>query len=286
LCRPYDTLCFARLLANGGEWKGKQLLSRRTVEQVTGNYTDTHLCGQNFYNTFGYGYQVWHSYNEGFAFYGMHSQFMFYDKATDIMFVCTGGNTSGVAGEIIATLFYTVIVDGADEKALPENIKSQQELSQLISGLKIPVTRGEKFSEFEKEINNKTFLTEENPMGIKKFSLSFTEEEGEFRYTNAQGDKVLKFGKGKNIIQQFPEKGYSSTEGRVKDMDNTYRCAVSAAWNQKNRLEITVQIIDDYFGVLNISIGFNKKYAWLQMFKEAEDFLWTYEGTAAAEMED
>ena len=34
-------------------------------------------------------------------------------------------------------------------------------------------------------------------MGIKKFSLSFTEEEGEFKYTNAQGDKVLKFGKGK-----------------------------------------------------------------------------------------
>ena len=286
LCRPIDTLSFGRLLANGGEWNGKQLLSKKTVEQVLGNYTDTHSFGQHFYDAHGYGYQVWHSYTEGFAFLGMHSQYVFYDKATDIMLMCTGGNVSGIPGEIISTLFYTVIVDGAGAEALPENTSAQKELSDLFATLKIPVVRGKKASKLEKEINNKTFIPEDNPMGIKKFSFSFGESEGEFRYTNAQGDKVLKFGKGKNIIQQFPEKGYSSTTGRVKDMNNTYRCAVSAAWNEENRLGISVQIIDDYIGILNISVGFKGKHAWLQMFKEAEDFLWTYEGTAAAQMVD
>jgi len=284
LCTPRDTLLFGRLLANGGVWNGKQLLNLEAVETALGNYSCTKSFGYQGFDTFGYGCQIWHSYKEGFAFLGMHDQRLFYDRKTDITFMCTGGNPSGVTGELLATLFYTVITDSAEDKSLPENAIAQKELSELIGTLKIPVAAGEEYSDFEKEINGKIFVPEKNNMGITKFSFSFEKDGGEFKYTNAQGDKSLKFGRKKNIIQQFPQTGYSKDVGGEECENHTYRCAVSGAWNESKHINLTVQIIDEYIGLLDISVGFNGKYAWLSMVKEAENFLEEYNGNAVAEM--
>ena len=63
---------------------------------------------------------------------------------------------------------------------------------------------------------------------------------------------------------------------------NTYKCAASFGWVEKQKLSIIVQIIDDYIGLLNITIGFNDDYALLDMCKSAEDFLDEYSGCAVA----
>ena len=156
------------------------------------------------------------------------------------------------------------------------------ELKRYCNNLELPVVDSKECSNFENEINGKKFIVESNPMGITEFTLKFNNHEGSFIYSNAQGNKEIKFGKQKNIIQAFPQSGYSKNVGGIKCEGNTYKCAASAGWVEEKKLSIIVQIIDDYIGLLNIIIGFNGEYALLDMRKNAEDFLNEYQGFAIA----
>ena len=118
-------------------------------------------------------------------------------------------------------------------------------------------------------------------MGISKICLTFTDDKGCFSYTNEQGDKELEFGLGHNEFGMFPQEGYSSEVGSVAAPENYYKCAVSAAWIESNKLRILVQIIDRYFGNMSITIGFKDNTNGVFMTKNAEDFLSEYQGYAS-----
>ena len=133
---------------------------------------------------------------------------------------------------------------------------------------------------FGKEISGKTYTLCENPMKIEKFRIDFDDCGGTLYYTNATGDKQLKFGYGHNEFQKFPEDGYSDMTAGKPCPGNKYECAVSANFLEAKKFHIKVQAIDKYFGILNIVIGFQEGKLGLFMDKTAEDFLWTYTGYA------
>lgn len=282
LCTPLDMLRFGRLIARGGEWHGKQLLHPEAVRAATDCYTDTNTHGVRGYSNHGYGYQIWHSYDESFLFNGMHDQMMLYDPVRDISFVCTAGNPPGVSRELIVTGLYEKIIRQTSDKPLLSDPEAYRTLKKEIDSLKLRTADGSPYSEFEKEIDGVRYIPSDNPMGVTEFSLCFSADEGEFRYRNGQGEKTLRFGRCENIFQQFPQTGYSREIGGCDCPGHTYRCAVSGAWSEQCRLTLTVQFIDDYIGLLNISIGFNADRAWLAMRKSAENFLNEYDGFADA----
>ena len=281
LCTSRDQLAFGRLIANGGKWNGRQLLNSTLLEEAIAKHTDTVVSGISAYSNVGYGYQIWRCYDGAFAFYGMHDQLMIYHPETDIIFVCTAGNPPGVSRSVIIENFYSDIIDGISDKPLPESIYTS-ELVRYCENLKLIAAHGKEKSDFESEINNKRYVTESNKMGITEFSLTFDENGGKFSYTNNQGQKTIEFGRKRNVLQQFPQTGYSGNVGGIKCDGNTYKCAVSAGWVEENKLSIIVQIIDNYIGLLNITIGFRDDYALLNMNKSAEDFLDEYNGCAVA----
>ena len=140
---------------------------------------------------------------------------------------------------------------------------------------------GADMSAFEKEINGRRFVAAgENPMGITEFTLRFEKNGGIFGYINAQGHKALSFGRNENHFQKFPQTGYSKETGAVECAGHQYDCAVSAAWKEEKKLLIFVQIIDEYIGLLDITIGFHDHYAVIDMKKDAEYFLMEYSGYA------
>ena len=143
--------------------------------------------------------------------------------------------------------------------------------------------KGEKTSEYQKERDGATFVAKENPMGITKFSLSFENGKGKFNYTNAQGDKTIEFGMCENQFGLFPQAGYPKDVCSVPKEGHFYKYAASAAWKEEKKLFIKVQIIDDYLGILGITIGFNFNKAGIFMQKVAEDFLDEYQGMLSAE---
>ncbi len=278
ICTPRDMLAFARLIANKGEWNGKILLDRKAMEEATSKLVNSNGESVCLHNSNGYGHQIWQGYKKGFAFYGMHDELTIYDEETDIIFVCTAGNTYADGGKsLIIKSFYEQITDNVCE-FLPDNPVAYDELCNVTSDLKLPVVKGEKTSPIADAINGIKYIAEENACTINEFSIKLYENGGEFIYKNSQGDKKIKFGIGYNEFQKFPQTGYPREVDTVSCEGNMYDCCASAAWTEEKQLSIKVQIIDEYIGWLHILVNFTDDLASLKMFKIAEDFLGEYEG--------
>ena len=267
LCTTRALERFARLLMNGGTWHGKQLISRDYVRAATSFQSDTSLAGVSMYNAYGYGYQIWLTDRGGFSFHGMGGQHAIVLPQQKLIFTMTGDNqyNANYADTVYDAFFRAFF----GEEARP-------------SPAALSIADGRTNSPFAARIDGATFALNDNPMGIKRFTLRFHGDEGAFEYENAQGSKTISFGLGKNVFGHFPQLGYSDDRGNVHE--NTgfmYRCAAGAGWKEEKKLFIRVQIIDRYFGSLHINIGFaDENRAALYMTKAAEDFLNEYNGWA------
>ena len=152
-------------------------------------------------------------------------------------------------------------------------LKAYEESQKLFT---LPLS---KTSPFAEKVREKVFRCEENAPGIKWFRLDFNHDEGSFHYENVQGEKVIRFGFGKNIFHKFPQTGYSDLIGSVTAPGNQYDAAFSADWPAQRMLRIRCQIIDKYFGNLAIVFGFrDENTVTVRMDKAAEDFLKEYTG--------
>lgn len=280
LMRPIDLWKIARFVLNCGKWNGEQILTDY-IKEATKVQTDNNVFGAADCDTFGYGYQFWRTYDNSYAMLGMGCQIALCVPDKELIMIYNGDNQGNEFAEnLVLRGFFDIIAGGIKESALPENQKSYSSLKRCTDDLKLSCAVGKDFSDFQNEINNKTYYLSENPMGIRKFRLEFSDGDGKFIYENAQGNKVLSFGMGKNVYGLFPQEGYSDDTGTVYSKGNFYSCAASAAWTEEKKLFIKVQITDKYFGRLNITIGFKDDKVGLFMNKAAEDFLCEYQGYA------
>lgn len=274
LCTPRALMNFARFVMNLGTWEGERLLSEAYMRDATRQQTSCNLEGRRAYNRHGYGYQIWMN-ERGFSFHGMGGQFAICVPEEDFIFVCTGDNQyNDMAAEIIFRAVFDHLIP-AQEAMAEENY----ELSAAF---------GDADSDFAKKISGKTFVCDENPMGIEWFRLGFGEGDGCLIYKNVQGEKRLPFGMGKNRFGKFPQMGYSDERGNVHELNSfMYDCAASAGWLEPQTLQLRVQIIDRYFGSTMITFGFrDERTAAVRMIKHAEDFLGEYDGWMAAHRND
>lgn len=286
ICTPTDLLKIARFLLNGGRWHGEQILNERYVAEATAKQIDNNPWGLNDFDTQGYGYQIWRTYRNSFFFNGMGCQFAVCVPDLDLILVYNGDNQGkALAKNIIFEAFFRLIAGEMGESPLGNDAAAQRELKAFCDGVKLQAAVGAAHSGFDREVNGVWFAVKKNPMGISKFRLVFDETGGgRFEYTNAQGEKAIAFRLCENAFGVFPQEGYADEVGAVATKGHFYRCAASAAWIEPKKLFLKVQIIDRYFGNLNITIGFDGNgKAGLYMCKSAEDFLDEYEGFAEAE---
>ncbi len=281
-----DLLKFAEFVMHKGNHNGEQILNEKYLTDATSNLIDNCELGNNSYDSQGYGYQIWRSYDNSYAFIGMGGQFAICVPDKDLIFVCNGDNQGiGTAYQHIFDNFFNLISRQAAYNELPENPAAEKALADYSGSLKLSVAIGDKASPYAEKINGKEFVLNKNPMNIEKLSLHFEEGCGLLRYTNKQGEKEIKFGMGENAFGMFPETGYSDRCCWESVPGHMYKCAASAGWVQEKTLYIKVQIIDTYFGNLHIKIGFSDDgRLGLSMRKNAEAFLNEYQGWAAGDM--
>lgn len=278
LCTPRALLKFAQFVMQEGCWEGRQLVSQAYMRAAVQPRTDNCLDGGERYDAYGYGYQIWRAFKNGFSFNGMGGQFAVCVPEKDFVFVCTADDqlTSTVDSGIIFDTLFAEIVEHLDGESPDEGF-------DLAAPLSLSVARGKKQSAFEAEINGATFLLDENPMGIRWLRLSWDAHRlGCLTYENAQGEKQLPFGMGENWFGPFPQAGYSNDRGNEHLLtDFRYRCAASAGWVEERKLQIRVQVIDRYLGLLVITPGFRPDgLLGVFMNKCAEDFFQEYSGWA------
>lgn len=282
MCRPTDLLKVARFVMNKGSFNGKQILEKKYIDmavncKVFNNYSDT--CA---YDTHGYGFQFWGTYDDAFSMLGMGSQLAICVPQKDLILIYNADNQGkGYSDQYILDAFFKYIVNTASDKKISINKEGVRKLESLTNRLELISASGVKYNDFEREINGVTYGLAENVMGISQFKLTFFEESGIFEYVNKQGKKSIEFGRCKNIFSYFPEEGYSDEIGTFVSEGHKYKCAASMSWVEDKKIHIRVQIIDKYFGNLSITIGFRDDVCGLYMEKNAEDFLKEYQGYAS-----
>ena len=285
VCTLRDMVAFGRFVMNYGVWKGERLMNENYLKAATSklvaNREDAHYAA--YYD--GYGYQIWRVCGNGFAFVGMGDQFTICYPEKDLIFSCMSDNQgTSFIREMIFTSLEDMFVDEIKDEPLEEDIKAQTELQKLIDSLELYSEKGLDDSSFREELNGVVYECEENPMGITKFSFVFTDKtKGEFRYTNAQGDKVLPFGVNHNVFGKFPQLGYANDRGAVPTTDGfMYDDAVSFAWMEEKKIVLKVQVIDRYFGNMGAMFAFRDEYAYACFSKTAEHFMAEYSGVLLA----
>lgn len=279
ICTPMDLLLFARFVLNRGTWEGKRYLSADYLAEATTPSVANDYYGFETHDTYGYGYQFWGAPHGCFAMYGMGNQIALMDPAHDLIFVITSDNQGNPHGyEKISEAFFDEIYPVIGEP-LPEDKENADRLAALCESRELFYLKGAKDSAFAELIRGKVYECDENPMGIKRFSLDFSGDTGYFRYENEGGERELTFGLGRNEFGYFPEDGYSDLVGMVPSPGHRYACAASADWQEERKLRIRVQVIDKYFGNLAIVFGFrNDRQVTVSMVKTAEAFLNEYQG--------
>ncbi len=279
LMKPIDLLKVIRFLLDFGKVQGEQILNEKFVSDATSALISTeHFYGE--YARMGYGYLIWRTYENSFFFNGMGAQFAVGSPDKDLILVVTSDNQGiAEAKDIILDGYFEKVYSKAGEP-LPEDEKAFAELESYASSLKLFCEKGEKSSSLTEKINGKTFVLEENPMGIENLKFTFCKDRGILEYKNATGQKSLVFGICENCFTVFPEEGYSREVGSQYAAGNYYKCATSAAWKTENILMLNVQVIDEYFGRLWMRFDFENDDVTVTMTKSAEDFFATYEGTA------
>ena len=275
LCTPRALMNFARFVMNRGVWEGERLMDAGYLSAATACQTDNNLDGGMSYDRHGYGYQFWRSEQGSFMMNGMGGQFALCVPEKDFILVCTGDNQ--LTGDLTAPAMFRAAFD-----CLVDALPPGPAPAPVCDGpAALPVAHGAANSPFTERINGRWFACEDNPMGIRRFRFTFTGDEGVFEYENAQGEKRLPFGMKRNLFGKFPQRGYSDGYGNVHDeqSDFLYGCAASGGWLEPRKLQLKVQILDRYFGLLTATFGFTEDLlCGARMVKAAEDFLSEYNG--------
>ena len=283
LCTTRDIASFGQLCMRYGEWEGEQLMSADYLRRATSRVVDNneHAHGGVFQH--GYGYQIWRTEQNGFAFVGMGHQFTVCLPDRDFVFTITSdnqGQSSEWIREMMIGALFDIVIDGMQDSPLPENAEAQARLAEQTSDLKLRAVMGAGDSPYREQLNGTTYVCSDNPMGIKEITFSFDgAQSGALHYVNEQGEKVIPFGINHNVFGKFPELGYSDEHGsEITENGFTYNDAASAAWVEDTKLMLYVQIIDKYFGNMGAVFSFKGDELYARFSKCAENFLQKYEG--------
>ena len=280
LCTQRDLFKIARFVMNKGKWNGEQILNEAYLTVAASKLIENNMRDIKAWDSYGYGYQIWQTFQNSFLFFGMGCQIALGIPEKDLIFICNGdaqGNEYGM--QIVLENFFEIIADNMESSPIAEE-GGYDELMQTTKHLKLATAIGEKQSGLESKIHGVTYEMDDNPMGITKMRFEFDKDGGTWYYTNAQGHKELRFGRCENVFGDFPEEGYSDIIGGQVAPGHKYHCATSAAWSSETELYIKVQIIDKYFGNLTVRVGFRDDVIGVSMHKVAEAFLETYQGFA------
>ena len=274
MCKPIDLMKTCRFVANKGVWNGKRLMNEKFLTDATSTQVQQNIYGFRNYNSYGYGYQIWKTKNDGFFFNGMGGQYCVYDPVTDIIFEINE-DTQGddMALNLVFGDFYNIIADNAGEP-LPENPEDYKELCDYIASRKLYSLDGKCESSWKEKIDGVTYTSENSLM--KWFRFDFKEDKATLTYFNDRGEMKLDIGFGHNEFGLFPEDGYSDEVGAMWCSGNRYRYAASGEWCEEAKLRVRVQIVDKYFANLGMLFSFMGDEVFVITDKRAEDFLNEY----------
>ena len=274
ICTLRDMAKVALTVMNYGRWGDEQLLPAAYVRAATAKQIDNSIRGNP-----GYGYQIWCERENGFSFRGMGSQYALCFPDKEFMFTCIADTQGAPSGTPIPDVMWEELYPHLADGPLAEDRAAHAELMATIERLAVLPLPGNADAPAAAAVNGAWYALEDNPMGITRMRLSFDGDQGTWEYTNGQGDNALRFGIGRVVSDQFPQRNYFGEQIGVVP-GTQYDCLASAAWIDEQTLNLEVSITDNYLGGLRISFAFKGDEIGVFMTKQAEWFLDEYAGFA------
>ena len=275
-----DTVRLMTLVKNRGVAHGKQLLPADYIDEATSNLIDNSNEFPDITATQGrgYGYQIWQTYENGFAFTGMGAQCAIALPHKDFVAVFYGDTQGQPDYDGIFDLIKEHITDHIGQP-YAEDPSAQAALENRLSKLKVPVPAGEKTSPLAETINGKDYNLFINPMQIQQLRFEFEDNCGVLKFKTLRGDRKIPFGLAENVNFLFPEKHYYDYQINVP-CNRELNAFASAVWVKENELLLRVYVIDNNLGNLKAYFTFEGDQVFVKMEKVAEWFMDEYEGTA------
>lgn len=280
VCTLRDVASFGLLVMNYGMYEGKRLMGEEYLREATKKQVSNREDGHYSVLNQGYGYQIWRTENNGFAFVGMGDQLTLCFPDKNLLFAFFSDNQGNdKLREFIVGAFLDLIVEKISSTPLAENKSAYHRYELATKNLKLRAVTGEDNDTLKNKINGVKYVCQPNPMGIKNFTFSFNKTGGTFTFVNEQGKKKIPFGINKNVFGKFPQLGYYNEYGGIDTNDGfMYDDAVSLAFTDERSLVLFVQIIDKYFGNMSAVFSFNGDDVSARFSKTAEFFLNEYNG--------
>ena len=278
LCTPRELARVALLCLNGGQWDGQQLIDEAYIRQATSCQVDNSLDNADIEHRQGYGYQIWRTRHNGFAFWGMGCQLAICLPDQDMVIVTTGDtqDTTPDTSIVMRTLWDTIL-PALSDGALPEDAAAHAVLTDTMRGLSLVTAGGAAQSPLSAAVSGKLYKLHPNEAGWRDVRFVFSGSEGRMVYTNCRGTKEIPFGFGTAKPFVFPETHYSGLRiGAPRGAG--YASQASAGWVGGRTLFILCYLVDDHLGSLRVNAVFDGERITLCMKKTAEGFLDDYTG--------
>lgn len=275
LATTRDLAKFGLFCLHGGEWNGKQLVSREYMSAATSKQISTYVSDWSA-NRPGYGYQFW-MIDGGFACCGMGGQFVFMFPDKDLLIVTTADTQACSGGDDQIRFAAVRLMKKIHDEALPEQPDMAEKLLKA-SHLTLPKVNGAAQMPLVLKVNGTTYDLDENRWGFRWLRVNFNEEACILTYEKKGKILSMPLFLGGYRAFVFPEK-FSGK--RIGMQDSSYRCLSQAAWDSDNTLLGTVYSVDDYLGTLKMQLTFVDDTLTVFMTKAAEGFWNDYRGYLA-----
>lgn len=290
-CTLRDLLAVAELVADGGCYRGEQLLPAGYLEEALRCQITT-IQQPAYDEQLGYGYQIWQGRHGSFYFYGIGGQLAVCFPRERFVLVTMGDtldNKNGIKDifDAFETCIYPWIGGaGADEKPdagricerpMPGSDRVREKdmiLENRIKGLALAPVPGKSVSSTESEVCGREYFFDENQIQVSKLRVCFSEEGGTLYMTKEGRDFELVFGRGGYAEGVFPWKlGNPAAHAD---------CLCQGAWVMEDYLYIRCHILGENMAKLAAGLRFQDGKVTIKLQKGADDALKSFEGVASS----
>jgi CubicO group peptidase (beta-lactamase class C family) len=221
-----DLAKFGQLYLQKGIWHGQRLLSEQWIEAATSRQTSSGSDPDSNWDA-GYGYQFWRNKTTGYRADGAFGQFSFVLPEQDVVLAVTSG-TADMKG--VMNVVWEYLLPAIQAAALPANPVAQEKLAHKLAGLSLPVQTGTAHSAREREISGKSYVFDENEMGIKSAELDFTAGNPVLVFKDADGTHTIACGLGAWV------RGRTGFQKRISSLFDRpdQGIATSGAWSDSD----------------------------------------------------
>lgn len=224
-----DSLKLGILHLQMGVWNGRQLISRRWVEEAT----RSHVPGE------GYGYHWWVE-NSADAYYalGAFGQFSIVFPKHDAVLAITAGIPRGSSLADIAWKYFPAAFGGSSSKS---GIAASEALRNRTDNLRLLPEPRFTTSPIAKQISGRIYTIEANDDNVTSIQFDFSNDKLDFRLTDHRGDHVVRVG-----LRDWIESDSSITGNKLHHQYQPAEMKVVAHghWWDAHTFEMTWQFVE------------------------------------------